>query len=445
MDVTPISRLLETAIVRAAVGVAAVCLSVAADVVLYSPPANAASSPTAIQRAPSGRKSVSAAQVMVSECARKQARDKHACYEKSLTDRLATSGLKGTLATLQAMAQLDQDVEREGHVFAHGIGIEAYRLTQNPDTMFAYCSAIFASGCYHGVIQAFLDDMSSIDGNSVNALCQAYKSDSRWLFFQCLHGMGHGLNMFYDHDLPRALTACDFIADRWERESCYGGAFMENIMHAIAPHHPASRLVARRHATHDQGATGTDSSIGSVRATGTHSFRPLDPTDPLYPCSIVAQKYLSACYLIQTSAILHLNGGDIAGAARSCDRAPRGSRPACYQSLGRDITAYAREDPDESNRLCSLGSERYQRWCYFGAAKSLIDWTARADPGFALCRKVAGSQSKLKCYEAVGEQIATLESVNSERAALCEKAENSESVDACRVGARLARTDGHVR
>jgi hypothetical protein len=233
--------------------------------------------------------------------------------------------------------------------------------------------------------------------------------------------MGHGLNMFYGHDLPRALHDCDWLHDAWEREACYGGAFMENIMHATAPHHPATLLAGRReHASAPR-------------------FRPLDPDDPLYPCSIMARKYLSACYQIQTAAMLQLNQGDIADAARSCDRAPRAMRGRCYQSLGRDISAYARHADDEAIRLCTLGSERYRAWCYVGLVKSLIDWTMAPERGFAFCRKVSGVDDKARCYEAVGEQVAALQGADAERAALCQRAEGVEYVDACRFGARLVR------
>src|SRR5881409_1674242 len=103
--------------------------------------------------------------------------------------------------------------------------------------------------------------------------------------------------MYYGHDLPRALGTCDSLAGASQKESCYSGAFMESIVNATAPHHPASELAAGMH--HHIAVT----------------FRALDPADPLYPCSIMASRYLYACYLVQTAAILQLNNGDIAAAA----------------------------------------------------------------------------------------------------------------------------------
>ena len=36
--------------------------------------------------------------------------------------------------------------------------------------------------------------------------------------------------MIYAHNLPKALAGCDLLSDDWDKRSCYGGAFMENIV-----------------------------------------------------------------------------------------------------------------------------------------------------------------------------------------------------------------------
>src|SRR5438094_8385415 len=167
---------------------------------------------------------------------------------------------------------------------------------------FTDCTEIFQSGCYHGVIQAYFERARAVDAAGVNALCGPYVAD-QWLRFQCVHGAGHGLTMFYDHDLPRALAGCDLLGEAWDRESCYGGAFMENVVNATAPHHAAHALHSHA-AAHDHGAAPP--------------FKALDPTDLQYPCSIVAQRYLVACYNMQTSVMLFFTHRDMATAARGC-------------------------------------------------------------------------------------------------------------------------------
>ena len=258
-------------------------------------------------------------------------------------------------------------------------------------------------------------------GPEVEGLCQPFKSAtaSRWVLFQCVHGMGHGLTMFHGHDLPRALTDCDLLSDGWDRESCYGGAFMENVINATAPHHPATQLAAQHH--HDAAPT----------------FKALDPNDPLYPCSIMADRFLHACYQMQTSVMLHFNHGDIGAAARSCDQAPPQMRSVCYQSLGRDITSYALRDPRKTADLCQKGTAAYRPACYFGAAKALVDWTATTDAAFTFCRIVAAEPGGPTCYQALGEEIATLVAPIPDREEQCTRAQLPAAVAACRQGAGL--------
>ena len=158
--------------------------------------------------------------------------------------------------------------------------------------------------------------------------------EKKWLLFQCLHGMGHGLDMTLDHDLPRALRACDLLDERWHRESCYGGAFMENIAQVSMPDHPANMLAAERSSGKRMDAMMDMSTGHAVHSTTPPShFLTYDRNDLQYPCSIVDSRYGFECYRIQTALILYLNHGDLPATAKACDQAPKEFRAACYQSL----------------------------------------------------------------------------------------------------------------
>src|SRR5690606_20446047 len=136
----------------------------------------------------------------------------------------------------------------------------------------------------HGVIQSYFVDHaarhgSHLDVATVDGLCAAQRGDEgeQWLLFQCAHGMGHGLLMLAGYHLPTALEWCDLVSDPWERESCYGGVFMENIVHVTMPHHtgrpPAAPAASQAHADHgDMGhAAGQPA-----------DFPPLKKEDPFY-------------------------------------------------------------------------------------------------------------------------------------------------------------------
>jgi hypothetical protein len=356
------------------------------------------------------------------ECASRSGDERQTCVSRLLAERLNKRGLADAVATLDQLANANDDVAEHAHEYAHGIGIQAYGKSQDIVATFAACGDGYSSGCRHGVIQAYFESRHQVTQPEVEGLCQPFKSStqSRWVLFQCVHGMGHGLTMFHGHDLPRALTDCDLLGDGWDRESCYGGAFMESIINATTPHHPASQLAAQGH--HHEAAT---------------TFKAIDPKDPLYPCSIMADRYLHACYQMQTSVMLNINKGDIGDAARSCERAPAKIRSVCFQSLGRDATSYTARDPQKTVDLCHKARDPYRPACYFGAAKALVDWTATTDAAFAFCKIVANEAGGPTCYQALGEEIATLLASTPERDQQCRRAEEEWAVEACRHGAQV--------
>lgn len=356
------------------------------------------------------------------ECRDRSGEERQACYSQLLSERLNKRGLADAVTTLDQLTGAHPDVADHAHEYAHGIGIEAYSKSPDIVATFAACGDGYSSGCRHGVIQAYFESRHQVTKTEVEGLCQPFKSasQSRWVLFQCVHGMGHGLTMFHGHDLPRALTDCDLLADGWDRESCYGGAFMESIINATTPHHPASQLAAQGH----------------HHATAA-AFKAIEPKDPLYPCSIMADRYLHACYQMQTSVMLHLNKGDIGHAAKSCERAPAHIRSVCFQSLGRDATSYTARDPKKTVDLCHKAREPYRAACYFGAAKALVDWTATTESAFAFCKIVASEAGGPTCYQALGEEIATLLATTQEREQQCIRAEEEWAVEACRHGAQI--------
>ena len=378
--------------------------------------------------APDGSTPVGA-MTMIGACDNKQGQEKYTCYETSLLHIVKMVGVATAMDVLSVVGALDEDVQRDGHVYAHAIGIAGFQSDPDVGKTFARCSELFQSGCYHGVIQAYLEhvlDPSLVgDSGRINALCQAYRTAarSRWLLFQCVHALGHGLTSFYAHDLPRALLGCDLLTDDWDRHSCYGGAFMENAVHAIHPHHPAPPVRHIALAEHERHMPHSD-------------FVPIKASDPLHPCSMLEDRYLMDCYLMQTSIILYLNHGDMADAARTCDGAPSAMRVACYQSLGRDISSYSLQQPDESIRMCSLGNPDYQPWCYVGLVKNFIDVTSKPESGLNFCPRVSGPANQVKCYEAVGEEIWALTANDAQRASLCGRTQG-DLYEACRYGARL--------
>ncbi len=397
-------------------------------------------------------------------CGARKGEVKSTCYEGELLSLLGAEGVGTAMAVLDLLGRHDGDVQHLGHVFAHGIGIAAYTSREEVGSVFAQCTPVHQSGCYHGVIQAYFSDLTAssphprVTAEETNQLCVAYRDAgaSRWLLFQCAHGMGHGLVALHDRDLPRALEGCDLLNDSWEREGCYGGAFMENLVHATMPHHgpstgahgaaheTANSESAAAHAAHvDHGHEHAEHHHAEAVAERT-PFRALDPADPHHPCSAIGARYQNACYTMQTSAVLFYSNGNVAAGVELCETAPTDVQHTCYGSLGRDISAYTNGRPSGAIEKCALAPEPHRPWCYVGFAKHRVDLTADAADGLAFCRQVPKAQSRVRCFEAVGEQIEILEFELPRREALCHGLDERDA-QACRRGAGLPEASAASR
>lgn len=409
---------------------------------------------------------------ILNECRADDPARRLACHEAAVLDVLEGDGVAAAMAVAERMGDLDGEVRREGHVYAHAIGLAAYTTADEVGTVFESCTAAYQSGCYHGVIQSYFVDLdvgdTGVDADAVNALCARQRGDDgdRWLLFQCAHGIGHGVTMLASHHLPSALEACDLVADDWERQACYGGAFMESVVQATMPHHSVGRPVrdgsdatahgaasAGGHEGHHAAPAAADAHAGhhpappaaAAREHGDHGvsgagarddFPPLKADDPLYPCNVLDDRYLAACYQMQTSAILFFNGSDFRAAADACEQAPERYRVSCFQSLGRDVSARTVQDHDEALELCSLmGSRRYD--CHWGYVKNVVDVTAQASDGFEFCAMVPEDEGRTRCFQAVGEQVWVLAMDDPAREEMCAGAD-PRYVEACRRGAGLA-------
>ena len=361
------------------------------------------------------------------------------CHETRLLDELDRSGIDAALGMLATLADVDAAVRVEGHLLSHTIGIRGYSPGIPFTESFDQCDDIFLSGCYHGVVQAHLAAHGEASAESVGDVCAPYGADpdGRLLFFQCLHGLGHGLTMYHRYDLPQALESCDLLPDRFSQESCYGGVFMESIVNATTPHHQVQALVAGADEAAVAGADQPreDGAHGHGAMAMAEDVEPfaLRVDDPHYPCSILDDRYLSACYTLQTSAMLRLNDGDIAATAASCAEAPERFRVHCFLSLGRDIGGRTLQDPVKSVRECRKSPQEHRSSCYAGVMKN-FNQRVPTEARFALCSNVE-AWAKVRCNEVLGNEIVYAHPDVDARRRECAGAETDELERACLRGA----------
>ena len=371
--------------------------------------------------------SVALAQLALRQCASGSTDERQRCYEGFFVALSDSGRVPLALGTLAALARADQQVEGDGHVYTHLIGIKAWRPGRDVGATFARCTGLFQSGCYHGVIQAYLTAEGDADSARVAGLCDAVEggSGSAWLRFQCVHGVGHGLEMIWNWNLPKALAGCDWLGSAWDREGCYGGAFMENAVASIpGGHHAVAQVIAAEHHDHSGHEGGPP-------------FRMRDSTDALYPCSIVGERYQSSCYMLQGGIILQRVGMDFERAAAECDRAPARVRHNCYLSLGTSASGITVRDSRLAIAHCAHGDPGYQPWCYVGVVKNFIDVTARPVDGIVFCQQVPAGRNRRQCWVAVGEQIRVLHAADTGAQELACAGAPAEGRAACRYGAGL--------
>ncbi len=352
--------------------------------------------------------SVGLAQLAQRQCNADSAEVPRTCLEDYFVTLAAAGRTALSLGALAALGREHEDVERDGHGYTHVIGIRAWQPGDDVGTVFRSCNGLYQSGCYHGVIQSYLTASGTLDSTRAVTLCGSVAPEVKdlWLRFQCVHGLGHGFEMALNWDLPAALTRCDWLENGWDRESCYGGAFMENAVASM----PGGHHVSVRALEQSSAAPAADHSAhgGHAPPLGAITFKMRDSTDALYPCSVTAPKYRRACYQLQGGIILGLTGSRFDKATEHCDRVPSNWRPLCYQSLGTNASGMSLQNTAKAIRYCSNGDPDYQPYCFVGVVKNFVDITANPADGIAFCQDVPSGANRKQCFFAVGEQISVL-------------------------------------
>ena len=337
------------------------------------------------------------------------------CYKEKLGSTVKKRGTAHALQVIEQVVQKDRLALREAHNLTHHVGRVSYHHLKDVTEVMSQCTAAHQSGCYHGALEAYLSTKAHVKSDDVVAICSPTleKEKGRFAYFNCFHGLGHGLTMHLNHDMRKALTLCDTLNTKWDRESCYGGVFMETVV---------------------TGTRGSHHHHGEKQEH--HQAKLIDAENPLYPCSAIEKKYWRECYMMQTGIILHLTHHDFAKAFRICDGAPHSMRPICYQSMGRDISGQTLRDIKQSISLCGLGTAAYQGRCFVGVVKNFINVKGRASKdAFEFCRQTP-IQHKKECHFAIGEELLVLHAQSTQRSQACARSEIN-YIQNCRRGARL--------
>jgi hypothetical protein len=286
------------------------------------------------------------------------------CYEKFYTNIVLTEGVAAAFADLKDRYNTNGYVKAQCHPIAHAIGRAAVQKYPDVSSAYEHGDSYCWSGYYHGVLEAVVANIGRENvPDELNTICANIPGKDRYSFdyFNCVHGLGHGLMAFTNDELPDSLKLCDRLSGNWENRSCYGGVFMENII-----------------------ANGIN-----------HVTKYLKADDPLYPCDGIDDKYRTDCYLMQTSHMLAAENNDFKKVFDLCSSVGTFA-DTCYQSLGRDASGQNSSDPVITKTRCMLGADFDQRSnCVIGAVKDFISYFHGIDQGNVFCNSLDADLAKL--------------------------------------------------
>jgi hypothetical protein len=246
-------------------------------------------------------------------------------------------------------------IKSQCHQLTHVIGNTAYDEKGSIAAAFVDGDGFCWSGYYHGVVERGVSTKgSAYVKEHMNELCAEMPGKDRYSFdyYNCVHGLGHGIMSMTRNELFESLELCDLLSGDWERSSCYGGVYMENVM--------------------------TD--------WRNHKTAYLKTDDLLYPCTAVEEKYKYQCYLMQTSYVLKMNGYDFADGFTRCAAVPSPYNETCAQSLGRDASGSTVSNKEETKRRCDMAPDAllYHN-CVVGAVKDFVSYFHSDTEARAFC------------------------------------------------------------
>jgi hypothetical protein len=270
----------------------------------------------------------------------------YACYQKRYQNLVHDSGVESAFVELKDESTKNKYVLANCHQLTHVIGRAAADLYGDLPNTYSHGDEFCGAGYYHGAIETMAQ---KIGGHKIldeaNGFCADFREGQKYSYLHrnCVHGLGHGFMYVQQDELFDSLKACDTLADVWEKEHCYGGVFMQNIMEDT-PDHPSKYLKV------DQ---------------------------PLYPCTDVETKYKTICYKRQTPYLLKTQDRSFAKVFELCATVEDAFRPACYQGTGWEagLLSTRTTETGSTRMLCTQGGDyEAQSNCAIGAVSLLAQF-----------------------------------------------------------------------
>jgi cytochrome c553 len=306
------------------------------------------------------------------------------CFRQAFGNLAYKEGPEKALALLATDDRTVSGVHADCHQISHWIGHAGLAYYKNDaGQALSHGAMTCNSGYYHGVLQLALAGLprSAVVKKSRKLCTAPAVNTSEFLLYQCVHGLGHGLMIYSGDDLPWSLQTCHKLQTGFDRVSCTGGVFMQNL----------------------------DTTMGISKY--------LSSKNPLYPCTIVAERDKVYCYLMVTSRINTLDGFNWHKTAAWCRRSDKGWVETCFESYGRDASGMSEYQPAQTIALCEQAGANTGD-CIYGAARDYGNNYAGNATATRLCTAAPASY-RGRCYEGIGTILGSLHRYGNERRAAC--------------------------
>lgn len=283
----------------------------------------------------------------------------YVAMEADLVQVLQQEGVRPALLELITAAQADSRVMNSCHSLAHTLGRAALRYVGDFGEAFMYQDEFCNSGFIHGILEERFSDSLNVE-KDMRMACES-SSPNMFEYWQCHHGVGHGLMFYSENDLPASLDLCDAYSVEMARSACRNGVFMENF--------------------------NVDGKL--------HLSQYLNPHDPFVPCASLP--YQEECYLYAPIYILSLNRGALEMVVQFCDRAPSPFDVMCARGAGFQILKRNVQEAAFVQELCMRAFTQDQRsGCIEGMVNFYVHhYGGNTKEALHLCREVRSQYSAL--------------------------------------------------
>ena len=185
----------------------------------------------------------------------------YVCAEEILDAAVPAAGIEKAMMAAEDFTQNPDWGVSDKHLLAHIIGRSMAKNLGSTGEIFLQCPPDFNNGCIHGFFEVALIEVDD-QVAATRAICERMPEETpfkeKWY---CYHGAGHVFMMNNAYNLNSSIELCLSLNEPWP-EPCWQGVFMENILKW------SHKLES--------------------------NFR---EGDPLYPCTIVDNRFKPQCYL----------------------------------------------------------------------------------------------------------------------------------------------------